>query len=98
MSKPVCKWYFCFYHVYTIKHTNYHHVIISTDDLDVIKSMDSDTYQYCLISALPVNLDQRDLESNPIIRGLVMDGESLFKRFKAQRNKQIFSKAIEAWE
>jgi|SRR5690606_8911073 len=87
-SKDREVYYYCFYRIFTVKHTNNHHVIIKIreSELDMIKSLEGDSYQYCLISALPVFLDEEDLQ-NVIIRGLAMDGESLLKRFKAQQRK-----------
>lgn len=82
--------YYCFYNIFSTKHTNYHHVILklTEDDLEIIKSLDAETYQYCLISANPIYLDEVD-QAKLIIRGLIMDGESLLKRFKAQQKKSI---------
>lgn len=80
--------HYCFYHIYTLKHTNYHHVIMKYDPDDkeiaeVIKSLDAEQYQYKLISAQPIFLDE-EKQAELIIRGLIMDGESLLKRLKAQ--------------
>ena len=77
-------YYFCYYHVLTVKHRNYHHVVMKLrpDDLDQINTLDCDEYQYRLISAVPISDEE---VAGQIIRGLVMDGESLLKRFKAQQ-------------
>jgi hypothetical protein len=74
---------YCFYHVYSLRHTNYHHVLMKIKNDDLIKVLDTDHYQYRLISATPVYLDEEE-QAKLIIRGLIMDGESLLKRFKAQ--------------
>lgn len=76
--------YYCFYNVFTsIGHTNKHHVIISIAPsmIDVLNTIDESIYQYRLISAQPVHLDEKEAGSL-IIRGLIMDGESLLKRLK----------------
>lgn len=83
---PVEHYFYCLYNIYTLKHTNYHHVLMKVDNIDSIKTLDADQYQYCLISAQPVFLDE-EARQGLIIRGLIMDGESLFKRFKAQQSK-----------
>jgi len=95
-SKPSTEgvYQYCQYHIYSVKHTNHHHVLIQTDDLDLIKTLDADVYQYCLISSQQVFLDPQEL-GGVIIRGLVMDGESLLRRFKAQQNKTIQTKTKE---
>jgi hypothetical protein len=87
-SFPEEHFFYCFYHVLSLKHTNYHHVLIKTDDVELIKVLDTDHYQYRLISAQSVFLDEED-RGKLIIRGLIMDGESLLKRFKAQQTKSI---------
>jgi hypothetical protein len=61
---------------------------ISEKEIELVRSLDADSYQYCLISAQPVFLDEQD-QAELIIRGLIMDGESLLKRFKAQHKKSI---------
>jgi hypothetical protein len=83
-------YYYCFYHIFSVKHTNYHHVImrLTEEELEQVKTLDADSYQYCLISAQPVFLDEEDA-AELINRGLIMDGESLLKRFKAQHKKSI---------
>lgn len=83
------EYHFCFYHVLTVKHANYHHVImkLTEEELEMIKSLNADTYSYCLISAQPVRLSDSAVAADLIIRGLIMDGESLLKRFKAQHKK-----------
>lgn len=82
--------YYCFYHVYTVKHVNYHHVILKLkpDEVELVNTLDCDTYQYRLISIQQLFLDEKAL-AGEIIRGLVMDGESLLKRIKAQQKKSI---------
>lgn len=87
-SKDPEIYHYCFYRIFTVKHTNNHHVIIKirSSELDMIKQLEGDSYTYCLISAQPVFLDEQDLQ-DVIIRGLAMDGESLLKRFKAQQRK-----------
>jgi hypothetical protein len=58
---------------------------LTEDELEMVKSLDANNYQYKLISAQPIFLDEEDL-AQLIIKGLAMDGESLLKRFKAQVN------------
>lgn len=79
-------YYLCYYHVLTVKDRNYHHVImkLDPDEVEKINTLDRDDYQYRLISAQQIFLDEK-LMQEQIIRGLVMDGESLLKRFKAQQ-------------
>ncbi len=87
-SFPEKLYYFCFYRQYFRNgHVNHHHVIIQTEDSDLLTVLDESDYQYRLISLHPVVLTTEDLDGL-IIRGLVMDGESLLKRFKAQQNKK----------
>lgn len=83
-------YHWCFYHVYSGKHVNYHHVIMkfALDELNMVKSLEGENYQYCLISAQPYFIDEMNQEEL-IIRGLIMDGESLLKRFKSATKKSI---------
>jgi hypothetical protein len=84
-------YYLCYYHILTVKHRNYHHVIMkmTPDEVESINTLDADDYQYRLISAQLLHVQEKHL-TEPIIQALVMDGESLLKRFKAQ-HKNISS-------
>lgn len=75
---------FCFYHIRQGKHLNYHHVLILSEmvhEEDALKRLDGDGYVYYLMSCVPVLLTASDIK-NEILRPLIMDGESLWKRMK----------------
>lgn len=79
-------YYYCFYRIFTKKHVNHHHVLIRCEEefLGHINVLDTDEYQYRLISMSPKFLSEED-QADSIHRGLIMDGESLLSRFKAQQ-------------
>lgn len=78
--------YLCFYHVYFGHHVNYHHVLISESEEEHITDLNAGEYLYNLRSRVPMKLTSEEL-GNAVIKGLVMDGESLTKRLK-KFNKQ----------
>lgn len=82
--------YYCYYHIYNLKGVHYHHVIIKikTEDLSLINTYDEHEYQYKLISAQAVYLDEQQ-QAEVINRGLIMDGESLLSKIKNAQRKLI---------
>ena len=66
---------------------HYHHVIIPAEDESLIVDLETDQYTYFLKSIRPLDLSEKDKELL-IIRGLIMDGESLFKRIKKSINNE----------
>lgn len=81
------QYYFCLFHIFCGKHINFHHVVLKTHDLEKFRYLDAGPYQYFLISSHLIPLTDKDKEVL-ILKGLLMDGESLEKRFnKAERQK-----------
>lgn len=74
------QYYYCLYHIYIGKHVMYHHVILRSHDINEFKYMDAGQYQYYQISSMIIPLTDKDKDVL-IIKGLLMDGESLAKRF-----------------
>lgn len=75
---------FCFYHIRQGKHLNYHHVLIPAEmvmEEKALERLDGDGYVYYLMSCVPVLLTASEIRSD-IIKPLIMDGESLWKRLK----------------
>lgn len=83
-NNSIEEYYYCLYHIYCEKHTNYHHVILKARDITEFRYLDCNHYQYYLTSSHLIPLTDKDKEVL-IIKGLLMDGESLAKRFKALR-------------
>lgn len=80
-------YYYCFYHVYAhSKHVNFHHVLMKVFSDENIKELRGPDYSYFLFSATPVWLSEDDRRS-VINKGLIQDGETLLRRFRAQQNK-----------
>lgn len=84
-------YYFCFFHIHSLKHVNYHHVIIKADSDKEITGICSDTYQYELISTKEIGPFSEDDLKNEVYRRLIMDGESLLKRIKKNRKKLLLT-------
>jgi hypothetical protein len=77
----------CFYHIRQGGHVNYHHVVIPSrlvTDEEVLKRLEGDGYTYYLMSSVPVLLTLSE-QKNDIIKSLIMDGESLWKRLKKKQ-------------
>lgn len=87
------KYFFCFYHIYQGEHINYHHVIIETDDLEEVQTLEAPGYQYILMSSSEIFLTERDMKMD-LIKSLMMDGESLLKRLKKYNKEQIFKRVL----
>lgn len=67
-------------------HTHYHHVIIKTANPNKITDINAETYQYYLRSILPLDLEEKD-KQKLVYRGLIRDGESLWKRMQKAKSK-----------
>lgn len=83
--------YLCYYHIYCGQHVNYHHVIMRCDPQEIV-NLEFNEYMYLLKSSKAVYLTP-ELQGNNMIKGLIMDGESLLKRIRKQL---ITSKANES--
>jgi hypothetical protein len=73
------RYYLCFYNLQIGDHKHYHHLIIKTDNVSEIKSLEGPNYAYFLKSVLEISSKKM---TGAIAKSLMMDGESFIKRLK----------------